>query len=97
NRRLLLPEKDFAGFVPPAPFIKDSIGHHNEWVEACKTGGTPTCNFDYSGPLSETALLGNVAYRVGKPIEWNPKRMLAKNCSEADQFIHYRYRKGWKL
>src|SRR5262245_19569382 len=36
----LLPEKQFAGFKPPKPFIPDSIGHHKEWLEACKHGGT---------------------------------------------------------
>ncbi|HYV29299.1 MAG TPA: Gfo/Idh/MocA family oxidoreductase [Candidatus Eisenbacteria bacterium] len=97
GKRALLPEKDFAGFVPPAPFIKDSIGHHNEWIAACKTGGPTSCSFDYSGPLTETALLGNVAYRVGKKLEWDTKKLRATNCAEADQFIQHHYRKGWKL
>jgi predicted dehydrogenase len=66
SRNMLLPESDFAGFVRPEPFIANSIGHHKEWVNAIKTGGTTTCAFDYSGPLSETALLGNVAFRVGR-------------------------------
>lgn len=93
----LLPEKDFVGFVPPAPFIPNSIGHHAEWIEACKTGGSTTCNFDYAGALTEAGLLGNVAYRVGKKIEWDPKTLRAKNCPEADQFIQHNYRKGWKI
>ena len=38
---------------PPKPTIPDSIGHYKEWVEACKTGGPTTCNFDYSGALTE--------------------------------------------
>src|SRR3989442_1187364 len=70
GRRTLLPDKDFAGFAPPQPFVKDSIGHHSEWIAAVKTGGATTCPFDYSGPLTEAALLGNVAYRVGKKLEW---------------------------
>src|SRR5438874_7787962 len=63
GRHQLLPEKDFSGFQPPKPSIKNSIGHHKEWVEACKTGGATTCNFDYAGALTETVLLGNVSYR----------------------------------
>ncbi|HVY71310.1 MAG TPA: Gfo/Idh/MocA family oxidoreductase [Verrucomicrobiae bacterium] len=97
SRNLLLPEKDFVDFKRPAPFIPDSIGHHKEWVEACKTGGPTTCTFDYSGPLSETALLGNVAFRVGKKLEWDTKTLKAKGCPEADQYIHHHYRDGWKL
>jgi predicted dehydrogenase len=97
SKHMLLPEKDFAGFIPPTPFIQDSIGHHNEWVEACKTGGKTTCSFEYSGPLTEAALLGNVAYRVGRKIEWNANRMQARNCAEASNYIHHHYRQGWKL
>jgi predicted dehydrogenase len=97
GKRILLPEKDFAGFTPPAPFIKDSIGHHKEWIEACKTGALTTCPFDYSGPLTETALLGNVAFRVGKKLEWDQKKLRATNCPEAEQFIQHHYRKGWKI
>ena len=97
GRHVLLPEKDFEGFVKPKPFIQDSIGHHREWIEAIKTGGTTTCRFDYSGPLTETALLGNVAYRVGKKLEWDFASMKATNCPEADEFIQHQYRRGWKI
>ena len=59
GRRKLLPEDQFAGFQPAAPFIPNSIGHHKEWIEACKAGGETTCNFDYSGALAEAVLLGS--------------------------------------
>ncbi|MBU6399167.1 MAG: Gfo/Idh/MocA family oxidoreductase [Verrucomicrobia bacterium] len=97
GRHKLLPEQDFAGFVPPPPFIPNSIGHHREWVQACKTGGPTTCNFDYSGPLTEAALLGNVAYRMGRKLEWDAKSLRATNCPEADDYLQYYYRKGWSL
>jgi predicted dehydrogenase len=97
GRHALLPEKDFADFKPPAPFIKDSIGHHKEWIEACKAGGQTTCQFDYSGPLTEAALLGNVAYRVGRKLEWDWKQLKATNCAEAGQYLQHHYRKGWRI
>lgn len=97
GKHRLLPEKDFVGFVPPKPTIPRSIGHHEEWIQACKTGGPTTCNFDYAGALTEAGLLGNVAYRVGKKIEWDPKTLRAKNCPEAEQFIQHHYRAGWKI
>jgi predicted dehydrogenase len=93
----LLPEKDFAEFVRPTPFIPDSIGHHAEWIAACKNRSKTTCGFDYSGPLTETVLLGNAAFRTGRKLEWDSKTLTAKNCPEADEFIRHRYRPGWML
>ena len=91
----LLPESQFAGFQPPAPTIPNSIGHHAEWIRACKEGGPTTCNFDYSGTLAETVLLGNVAYRVGKKLQWDPAALRASNCPEADQYLRVPYRQNW--
>jgi predicted dehydrogenase len=97
HQHALLPEKDFEGYARPAHSIPDSIGHHREWVQACKTGSPTTCNFDYSGPLTETALLGNVAYRVGRKLEWDPAKLKAGNCPEADQYLQHHYRAGWSI
>lgn len=97
NRHQLLPEENFVDFQRPAPFIPDSIGHHEEWIAACKTGGLTTCNFDYSGALTEAALLCNVALRAGEKLTWDAKALKAVNCAKADVFIHREYRKGWTL
>jgi predicted dehydrogenase len=72
GKHALWPESQFADFKRPDPTIADSIGHHQEWIAACKTGSATTCNFDYSGAVTETILLGNVAYRCGKRIDWDP-------------------------
>ncbi len=77
--------------IPPSP------GHHEEWINACKTGKPTLCNFDYSGALIEHNLLALVAYRVGKKLEWDTKNIKATNCPEADQFVRKTYREGWIL
>jgi predicted dehydrogenase len=98
NRRVLLPEDKFAGFKPPEPTIPNSIGHHREWVEAIQSGGgKTTCNFDYSGALTEAVLLGTVAYRGGQRIEWDAANLKVTNSPSAQQFVHKEYRKGWTL
>jgi predicted dehydrogenase len=93
----LLPEKEFAGFVPPPPSIPESIGHHKEWIHACKTGAPTTCHFGYSGPLTEANHLGNVAYRVGQKIEWDTAAKRITNIADANRFLQRAYRNGWKL
>jgi predicted dehydrogenase len=97
NRNVLLPEAQFKDFQRPAPSIAPSIGHHAEWILACKTGSPTTCAFDYSGPLSEAALLGNVAHRAKSKLVWNAAELKAVNCPAADQFLKREYRKGWSL
>jgi predicted dehydrogenase len=97
GRHILVPEKNFAGFVAPTPFIRDSIGHHAEWIRACKTGEPTTCNFEYSGALTEAVLLGNLAYRVGASIDWDSAKLRARSCKDAEQYIQHHYRKGWKV
>ncbi len=93
----LFPKDKFASYMPPEPTIPNSIGHHAEWIKACKDGSPTTCNFDYSGALTETVLLGNVAYRIGEKIEWDAANLKATNTSKADQYIRKEYRKGWEV
>ena len=97
GKYILLPEKEFKDFKPPEPTIPKSIGHHAEWIEACKTGAPTTCNFEYSGRLTEANHLGNVAYRTGKKIEWDTWSCKVTNAPEAEAFIKREYRKGWTL
>ncbi|MCX6898334.1 MAG: Gfo/Idh/MocA family oxidoreductase [Verrucomicrobia bacterium] len=97
GKLFLLPEADFKNFQPPKPWLKPSLGHHQEWIHACKTGAPTLCNFDYSGSLVEHNLLGTVAFRTGKKLQWDPKKLKATNCPEADQFIRGSYREGWSL
>jgi predicted dehydrogenase len=85
-------------FERPEPTIPPSIGHHAEWIHACKTRGETTCNFDYSGALTEAVLLGNVSYRLGGlRLEWDAERLAAANCPEAEPLINRKYREGWSL
>jgi predicted dehydrogenase len=96
SRRKLLPEKEFADFKAPAPFIPNSIGHYKEWVEACMSGGPTTCNFDYAGALTEAVLLGNVSYRCGQPLKWDAKNLKA-DVAGAEKYLRKEYRRPWSL
>ena len=66
-----------------------------EWTHAIKNGLKCGSNFDYSVPLTNLCLLGNLAIRCGKPIVWDPAKLEVKGMPEASKFIKRTYRDGW--
>ena len=94
---ILLPADKADGFEIPEPYIPKSIGHHNEWIDAIKTGGTTTCNFDYAGALTEAVLLAVASYRSGDAIQWDAANLKVTNSPKAQALIAKEYRKGWEL
>jgi predicted dehydrogenase len=74
-------------------------GMKAEWVKAIAEGkpSVALSNFDYAAMLTETILLGNVAMRVGKKLEWDGPNLKVTNCPEAEKYIKREYRKGWTL
>jgi predicted dehydrogenase len=78
---------------------KGDNGMKAEWAEAIRAGKPEVAyaNFDISGMLTEAILLGNVAMRVGKKLEFDPVKLECPNSKEASQYIKREYRKGWEL
>lgn len=94
----LLPEKDFADFEAPDQFILDSPGFHQEFINACKGDTTlPTCHFDYTGPMTETVLLANNAFRTQEAFDWDAKTMTCKGAEKSQSLIKPTFKKGWEL
>ena len=94
---MLLPADSSVEFQRPEPYLPSSIGHHNEWIEGIKSGGPTTCNFSYSGALTEAVLLGVVSYRSGETLDWDAENLKVRNSPRAQHMIHKEYRKGWTL
>lgn len=96
---LLLPESRFAGYRPPAPTIPRSPeGHHAEWVAACQQGWPVPehmSHFGRAAVMTEALLIGNLAVRSGKRIEWNARAMKVANVPEANAWVDPPYRTGW--
>jgi predicted dehydrogenase len=73
-------------------------GHEQDWVRACKGGKPAGSNFDYSGPMTESVVMGNLAIRYPqRKLEWDGEKMEVTNFPEANQFVNPPYRKGWSL
>jgi predicted dehydrogenase len=102
--QVLLPRKEFADFKRPEPTLTRLGGtevcdknQKREWIEAIHGGPAPMSNFDYAGNMTEAMLLGNVAVRLGKTIEYDGKTGKVTNVPEANEVIVGTYRKGWEL
>ena len=94
----LIPETAMQAYQRPPktlPRIKGS--HEMDWVNAAKAGVQPGAHFGYSGPLTETCLLGNIAKRVDGRIEWDAANLKITNLPDANKYVRAEYRKGWTL
>jgi predicted dehydrogenase len=83
---------------PNAPFEK-SPGHFEELIRAIE-GGKPAHSSipEYSGPLTETVLLGNLAIASpGRKVEWDSKGLKAIGRPDLDAVIKPTFRAGWEL
>ena len=70
----------------------------HEWIDAIRgVGSEPLSGFAYSGPFTETVLLGNLAVRLGKRINWDGINLKATNAPEAAELIKRPYRQGWEV
>jgi predicted dehydrogenase len=95
----LLPESSMADYKRPPQIIPRVPGDspHQDWIRACKGGPAACSNFEVSGPFTEMVLLGNLALRVNKTIEWDSKHLRATNAPEASQYIKPHFRPGWAI
>jgi hypothetical protein len=98
ERPRLIPEKRNKEYRRPPKTLPRSIGHYNEWIEACKTGSATKSNFDFAGPLTEAVLLGSISVHLGgEKLLWDSANLRVANLEEANALLHYKYRDGWTL
>lgn len=98
----LIPESRMKKYKRPRktleriPTGKD--GHEQDWIRACKGGKPASSNFEYSGPLSEAVLMGNLAVRFpDRQLLWNGEAMQVTNDQDANAYVRREYREGWHL
>jgi predicted dehydrogenase len=98
NSPRLIPEAKMKAYKRPPKTLPRSIGHHKEWIQACKTGSETRSNFSFAGRLTEAVLLGTVSVRMGgRKLNWDSENFKITNLPEANNYLHYEYRPGWTL
>ncbi|MBP7935901.1 MAG: Gfo/Idh/MocA family oxidoreductase [Phycisphaerae bacterium] len=94
----LVPAARADAFKPPPKTLPRSIGHHEEWLQACRGGEPAGANFEFAATVTEALLLGNVALRFpGRTLEWNWPALKVNNLPDANKFVHREYRQGWSI
>jgi len=98
ERSRLIPESRNLEYERPPKTLPRSIGHHQEWIQACKTGSPTRSSFDFAGPLTEAVLLGSLCVQIGgEELVWDSANLKVTNVLEANGLLHREYRKGWVL
>ncbi len=92
---ILLPDEKFKDYKRPEP---TGDNHYLQFVEACRGNGQTSASFAYSGPLTESVLLGCLATRFpDTTLEWNADELNVTNVREANRFVRRNYRNGWAV
>jgi predicted dehydrogenase len=92
---VLLPAEKFKDFALPQPGAEN---HYAQFVEACRGNGTTSTSFDYSGPLTESVLLGCLATRFPETsLAWDTTNLRVTGAEEANRFVRQPYRAGWEV
>jgi len=94
----LIPQLKMDSYKQPAKTLPRSPGNEREWLDACKGGkDKPGGNFEFSGMVTETLLLGNVATRMGEKLAWDRSNLKITNSEAAQKYVSPERRKGWEL
>lgn len=96
----MIPEAEMQSFAAKRPekkYPRVQGGPIKEWIDAILNHTQPGANFEYASKLTEVVLLGNLAIRLGRPIQWDSQNMKVKGVPEADALIKREYRKGWEI
>jgi predicted dehydrogenase len=94
----IIPEvkmKEMASGLPPKTIPRVVGGHFAEWIRACKGGVPAGSNFDYSSRLTESVIIGNIAVRARRKIEWDSAALKVTNLPSANEFVSSVYRPGF--
>jgi predicted dehydrogenase len=93
----IIPESKMQAYKVPPKTLKRRSGTWGEWVEAIRGGEPAHCNFDWASILTEAVLLGNIAIRTDKELQWDAENMKFANNAAANEYVKPKYRSGWSL
>ena len=93
----IIPETKMKAYPGPPQTLERSIGHHKDWVNACKGGKPGDSHFDFASLVTEVVLLGNIALRSEKELQWDGPNLKIPNAPDLEKYLTKEYREGWEL
>lgn len=94
----LIPEAEMQEYGRPPQVLPRSVGHDQEWIDACRGGPPAGADFvKHAGLLTETPLLGNIAMQVEGKLKWDGPNMTFTNNQKANEYLRRDYREPWSL
>jgi predicted dehydrogenase len=93
----IVPEQKMKAYKAPPKTLERRSGTWGEWVEAIRGGAPAGCHFEWAAVLTEAVLLGNIAIRMGRKLDWDAEPMRFTNHEPANRYVKEAYHNGWSL
>jgi hypothetical protein len=93
----IIPEEKMKACKMPPKMLPRRSGTWGEWIEAIRGGEPAGCDFEWAGVLTDAVLLGNIAIRTGKTLDWDAETTRFTNNEEANKYVDEPSREGWSL
>ena len=95
-------ESDVAGLVEKkigeqAIRVYSSDNHYQDWIDAIKKRTQPICDVEIGHRTATVCTLTNIAYQLGRPLKWNPKKEKFVGDAQANSMRGKQYREGFEL
>ena len=71
--------------------------HVRNFLDCVKSRQTPVTNLEVGHFVTSVAHLGNIAYRTGEKITWDPAKECITGSPRADALVGTEYRAPWRL
>jgi len=74
-----------------------TVQHIRNFLDCVKSRQRTNCDIETGHRSTTFALLANIALATQSRLQWDPKTEQIVNNKQANQLLHYEYRKPWRL
>jgi len=74
-----------------------SDNHYQDFINAMKSRKPPICDVEIGHRTATVCNIGNIAYALGRTLEWNPEKERFKGDREANKLLKRKMKKEWKV